>query len=88
MPAEWSRVAAVHTDVINPNSGDPLANRNYRQVKRQKEEARKTRQMQKQQRRADRASTAGVTPAVEPAPQERESVDQAPLPESQDSHSR
>jgi len=56
--------------------------RNYRQVKRQKEEARKTRQLQKQQRRAGRASTAADTLATESGLQDRASVEQAPLPES------
>jgi hypothetical protein len=44
--------------------------RNYRQAKRQKEEARRTRQLQKQQRRSDRATTADVSLANEsPAPE-------------------
>lgn len=45
--------------------GDLLKKRNYRQAKRQKEEARKTRQMEKQQRRLERvvAGTAAVTDA-------------------------
>ncbi len=52
--------------------------RNYRQAKRQKEEARRTRQLQKQQRRSDRAATAGDTLANEsPAPEEP--VDPPPL---------
>jgi hypothetical protein len=59
--------------------GELLAKRNYRQVKRQKEEARKTRQQQKQQRR----STPGTLPGVEEAPAstalDGEAVEAAPL---------
>ncbi|MFZ0009535.1 MAG: hypothetical protein WAK94_14975 [Steroidobacteraceae bacterium] len=53
-----------------------MAKRNYRQVKRLKEEARKTRQMQKQQRRSDRTAPAGVTDATE-SPLSSEPIDPA-----------
>jgi len=41
--------------------------RNYRQAKRQKEDARKTRQQQKQQRRSDRSTAADGTLEMEPS---------------------
>jgi len=77
-------VPIVRADLSDRDSGEPLIKRNYRQVKRQKEEARKTRQLQKQQRRADRSSTTGATLGIE-AEQDRESVDQPLPPESQES---
>jgi hypothetical protein len=55
-----------------------LLKRNYRQAKRQKEEARKTRQLQKQQRRSDRAAPAGDTVAIEPEAQSSQTVDSDP----------
>jgi hypothetical protein len=55
-----------------------MNNRNYRQVKRQKEEARKTRQLQKSQRRSERDASAGVVePSDESAP-----IARAPAPET------
>jgi hypothetical protein len=54
-----------------------LAKRNYRQVKRLKEEARKTRQLQKQQRRSDRTATAGAIDATESPAQSNEPIDPA-----------
>jgi hypothetical protein len=55
--------------------------RNYRQAKRQKEEARKTRQLQKQQRKGERDTSVGVTLVVEPS-EEREPIDPVPAPET------
>jgi hypothetical protein len=55
-----------------------LAKRNYRQAKRQKEEARKTRQLQKQQRRSDRAAAADGTVTIESEAQNTQTVDPAP----------
>jgi hypothetical protein len=52
--------------------------RNYRQAKRQKEEARRTRQLQKQQRRSDRATPADVSLANE-SPAQEAPVDPPPL---------
>jgi hypothetical protein len=52
---------------------------NYRQVKRQREEARKTRQLQKQQRRSDREMPTGVTLVTEPL---ADSEPIAPVPTS------
>jgi hypothetical protein len=57
-----------------------LNKRNYRQAKRQKEDARKTRQQQKQQRRADREATVGITLIIEPTA-DGEPVTPAPAPE-------
>lgn len=51
-----------------------MAKRNYRQVKRLKEEARKTRQLQKQQRRSDRTATTGVADATESPAQSNEPI--------------
>jgi hypothetical protein len=56
--------------------------RNYRQAKRQKEEARKTRQLQKQQRRSDRAPTADVTLPKDTPAQEEPAVVPPPLTDS------
>jgi hypothetical protein len=66
------------------DSGDTLAQRNYRQAKRQKEEARKTRQLQKQQRRSERTTeeaVSGTEPAADAALVERDSPSGgSPLP--------
>jgi hypothetical protein len=56
--------------------------RNYRQVKRQKEEARRTRQLQKQQRRGERDTSAGFTLVVEPS-EDSEPIATVPAPETQ-----
>jgi len=58
-----------------------LTKRNYRQAKRQKEEARKTRQQQKEQRRSERATAAGVTAIPESAAQEGEPATTVDAPE-------
>lgn len=57
-----------------------MAIRNYRQAKRQKEEARKTRKLQKQQRRLDRTGPDDA-PAEGEATQNGEPTEPAPLPE-------
>jgi hypothetical protein len=59
-----------------------LKKRNYRQAKRQKEDARKTRQLQKQQRRSERATTVGVTAVTDSGQQDGEPVAPTLMPES------
>jgi hypothetical protein len=66
--------------VSGHDSGE-LVKRNYRQAKRQKEEARKTRQLQKQQRRSERAPPAGGALADE-SPAQEVPADPSPLTES------
>jgi len=61
---KWFKLQATLSD---HNTGDLLIKRNYRQAKRQKEEARKTRQLQKQQRRSERTTTGDATVVVEPS---------------------
>jgi hypothetical protein len=55
--------------------------RNYRQIKRQKEETRKTRQLQKKQHRGERDTSAGVTLVAEPS-EDSQPIAQVPAPES------
>jgi hypothetical protein len=73
-------VPTARADVSEHDIGD-LLKRNYRQAKRQKEEARKTRQLQKQQRRSDRTTTAGV-PLANDSPAQEQPVDPPPLTEA------
>jgi hypothetical protein len=55
--------------------------RNYRQVKRQKEDERKTRQLQKHQRRGERDTSAGGTVGVEPS-EDSQPIARAPASEA------
>jgi hypothetical protein len=73
-------VPTARADASWYDTGD-LLKRNYRQAKRQKEEARRTRQLQKQQRRSNRPTTADGTPENE-SPAQEQPVDPPPLTET------
>jgi hypothetical protein len=65
-----------------------LVKRNYRQAKRQKEDARKARQLQKQQRRSDRTPAADSPEAIAPDAHNNQTADPAAVPKLTTTQSR